>query len=222
MLVWQDMPAGGEKCAPTVSKQPPQLKRGLRDDNYRAFGRLSEEGRQQFMAELREMINTLYNCPCIALWTIFDEAQGQFDARRVYNRIRTMDSSRLIDHAGGWQDQCIGDVKSCHIGLKKFSYAPDDYNRATVISRFGGLGHRIDGHSFSEKDCSARHIDSANSFRFDMDALYREQIDPAKQSGLSAAVYEQLTDVEEELNGLITYDRRVVKLSPTIIKEIVK
>lgn len=221
MLVWQDMPSGGEKCGKLATSGPLAGGMRLKDSQYRLFGRRDEQGRVQYMAELREMINALYNCPCVAMWTPFNEGWGQFDARKVCNQIWRMDHSRTIDHASGWHDQYFGEIKSYHVYTKKFRFVPDEYNRAVVLSEFGGYIHRIDGHSCSGKDVGRIRFDSANSYKFALEELYRSQIVPSMREGLSAAVYTQLTDVEEDLSGLITSDRRVVKLSPVIMKNIV-
>ncbi len=221
MLVWQDMPSGGTKYNPLVISAPLVTKKHISDSHYGLFGRKSREGREQFYVELREMINALYNCPCIAVWVPFNEGWGQFDAKKACNIIRGMDESRTIDHASGWHDQYLGELKSWHVYFKRYTFQPDSLGRAVVLSEFGGYNHRVEGHAFNKKDFGYKRYESVNSFKHAFRELYRDQIIPAWQEGLAAAVYTQLSDVEDELNGLITYDRKVVKIPPAVVKSII-
>lgn len=221
MLVWQDIPNGGGKYDNLVVSAPLLTGARLNDGSYDMFSRKDEDGRKQYLSELRETVNALYNCPCIAMWVPFNEGWGQFDAKKACEVIRRLDQSRTIDHASGWHDQRTGDIKSWHVYMKKFRYVPDRYSRAVILSEFGGYVHRVDSHCFSDKEFGYKKFDSANSYKFALGSLYTEQIRPAAEDGLSAAVYTQLSDVEDELNGLITYDRRVVKLPPAIMRGIV-
>ncbi len=221
MLVWQDMPSGGTKYNPLAISAPLVTKRHSKDDKYGFFGRKDLEGREQYFAELREMINALYNCPCIAMWVPFNEGWGQFDSAKVCNFILGMDRSRTIDHASGWHDQGISDVKSWHVYFKPYRFEEDRLGRAVVLSEFGGYNHRVHGHSFSKKDFGYKRYESANSYTHAFRSLYKEQIFPAWQQGLSAAVYTQLSDVEDELNGLVTYNRKVIKIAPSTVKAII-
>lgn len=221
MLVWQDMPSGGTKYNPLIISTPLVTKKHLRDSHYGLFARRSREGREQYYVELREMLNTLYNCPCIAMWVPFNEGWGQFDAKKACNLIWGMDQSRTVDHASGWHDQYFGELKSWHVYFKRYVFEKDKYDRAVVLSEFGGYNHRVDGHAFSKKDFGYKRYESVNSFAHAFRELYRSEIAPAWREGLSAAVYTQLSDVEDELNGLITYDRKVVKIAPAVVKGIV-
>ncbi len=222
MLVWQDMPNGGGNYDALVVTAPLVTGIHMKDDKHKRFGRQDEKGRRQYLTELREMINALYNCPCIAMWVPFNEGWGQFDAKKVCSLILKMDQSRTIDHASGWHDQKFGEIKSWHVYFKKYRFAPDGYNRAVVLSEFGGYKHRVEGHCFSKKDFGYKSFDSVNSYTFALRDLYKGQIAPAYEEGLSAAVYTQLSDVEDELNGLVTYDRRKIKIPPEIMRNIVK
>ena len=221
MLVWQDMPSGGTKYKPLIISVPLVSKKHLSDRHYGLFGRRSADGRAQYYAELREMISALYNCPCIAMWVPFNEGWGQFDAKRAYDYILSMDESRTIDHASGWHDQYIGETKSWHVYFKRYVFEPDRLGRAVMLTEFGGYNHRVDGHCFNTKDFGYKRYESVNSFTLAFRDLYREQIIPAWKQGLAAAVYTQLSDVEDELNGLVTYDRKVVKIAPAVVKSII-
>lgn len=222
MIVWQDMPSGGTAYNPAVISAPVVLPVKLRDNKYSLFGRKDEQGRAEFVSELKEMIEHLYNCPCIALWTPFNEGWGQFDAEKIYNMIRDMDSTRTIDHASGWHDQGISDVRSDHVYFRKYRFNADKSGRAVLLSEFGGYNHRIQGHAYNEKDFGYKKFDTVSELETALEELYQKQIRPAVSQGLSAAIYTQLSDVEDELNGLLTYDRKVCKIAPDKLRKIIK
>ena len=222
MLVWQDMPNGGSRYRAAAISAPLVTDIHLRDDKYRFFARKRSDSRTQYYRELHEMLNALMNCPCIAVWVPFNEGWGQFDAKRVCDRILEADPTRIIDHASGWHDQKIGQLKSVHVYFHPYRFAPDALGRAVVLSEFGGYSHRVDGHSVPGKAFGYKRFDSNNSLRFAIQDLYRRQIAPAWSEGLAAAVYTQLSDVEGELNGLVTYDRRSCKVPPDLLRTIVK
>ncbi len=224
MLVWQDMPCGGEKYKASVISTP-LLGIGELDDtekNYSRFGRGNAEGRAQYYTELKEMVLQLYNCPCVAMWVPFNEGWGQFDAAKACDIILSLDSTRTIDHASGWHDQGAGDVKSLHVYFKNFDFNPDKHGRPVVLSEFGGFNRRINGHCFNKKDFGYRRMKSDDALLETFTELYEKEIAPAYAKGLSAAIYTQLSDVEDELNGLLTYDREIVKLPQQQINELFK
>ena len=212
MLVWQDMINGGGSYNPAVISAPLVTGVHLSDKNHKLFAREDLEGRMEYETELNEMIELLYNCPCIAMWVPFNEGWGQFDAARIAEKIANADSTRTIDHASGWHDQKIGQTKSLHVYFKKYVFKPDKLGRATLLSEFGGYVHRVEGHAIGGKSVGYKTCDAPLSLEYALQALYDEQIRPAIAQGLSAAVYTQLSDVEHELNGLVTYDRSIVKL----------
>ena len=222
MLVWQDMPCGGGHYRPAVVTAPLLTGRHLRDDAYSRFGRADELGRREFADELVDMVSQLYNCPCIAMWVIFNEGWGQFDAARLTDAVRFVDNTRTIDHASGWHDQGVSDVKSLHVYFKPYRFRTDKKGRAVVLSEFGGYAREIEGHCFGEKSFGYKKLGSAEELEKALTKLYREQILPAREKGLAAAVYTQLSDVEDEINGLVTYDRSEVKLAPERMRAIVK
>ena len=222
MLVWQDMPNGGTAYRAPAVTWPLVTGAHAKDDRYGFFGRKSEESRAQYLRELREMLNALVNCPCIAMWVPFNEGWGQFDAAAVSERILAFDATRTVDHASGWHDQGWGQLCSRHVYFKPYRFAPDELGRAVILSEFGGYTLRIEGHAFSKREFGYKRFDSANSYQFALRELYGDQIRPARAAGLSAAVYTQLSDVEDELNGLVTYDRRVVKVPPALMRGITR
>ena len=222
MLVWQDMPNGGELYKTAVVTLP-LLGIGEISDgeaNYARFGRANAEGRAQYYAELKEMVLQLYNCPCIAMWVPFNEGWGQFDAAKACDVILSLDDTRTIDHASGWHDQGAGDVKSLHVYFKRFDFAPDKLARPVVLSEFGGFNRRINGHCFNRRDFGYKRMKTDEALFEAFSALYEKEIAPAYAKGLSAAIYTQLSDVEDELNGLLTYDRAVEKLPGDKIREL--
>ena len=222
LLVWQDMPCGGGRYAPAVVSAPLITGLHLDDHKYKRFGREDELGRREFQDELIDMVNTFYNCPCIAMWVVFNEGWGQFDAKELTDSLRFVDNTRTIDHASGWHDQGVSDVKSEHVYFRSYSFRPDKKGRAVVLSEFGGYARRIDGHLWGGKSFGYKNYDSAEDLERALKELYEKQIRPAKEKGLAAAVYTQLSDVEDEVNGLVTYDRKVVKTEPARLRAFVK
>ena len=166
------------------------------------------------------MIRHLYNCPCIALWVIFNEGWGQFDARDMLGIVKSLDKTRTVDHASGWHDQGIGQVRSEHVYFRAYTFKPDRRGRAVLLSEFGGYNHAVSGHEYGKKDFGYKRFETPEQLRQALEGLYQTQILPAREQGLSAAVYTQLSDVEDETNGLVTYDRRVVKIAPEILRVI--
>lgn len=224
MLVWQDMPNGGGNYNPLVISTPLITGKHIADGprNYRRFGRDEEAGREQYMIELNEMIHQLINCPCIAMWVPFNEGWGQFDSAEACNLILSIDSTRTIDHASGWHDQGIGQLQSLHVYFKPYRFKTDKYDRAVILTEFGGYNRRIDGHCFNRKDFGYKRFKSDEDLFDAFKRLYKEEIIPAKAQGLSAAIYTQLSDVEDELNGILTYDRAIAKLPENEVAEIMK
>ena len=222
MLVWQDMINGGGEYNPVIISAPLVTGVHLSDRNYKLFARDDMEGRARYETELNEMIENLYNCPCIAMWVPFNEGWGQFDSARIAAKVMSIDPTRTVDHASGWHDQKIGDTKSLHVYFKKYVFKPDKLGRAVLLSEFGGYNLRCEGHCFNAKDFGYKRLKSTNELQKSLEKLYGGEIKPAYEQGLAAAVYTQLSDVEDEVNGLLTFDRKVVKLKPEIMRKIVK
>ena len=198
MLVWQDMPNGGGKYNPVVISVPLVTGINLKDSAYGLFARTSAEGRSQYRAELGAMVRHLYNCPCIAMWVPFNEGWGQFDAAKMCQLINGLDTTRTIDHASGWHDQSIGQIKSLHVYFREYKFKPDKLGRAVVLSEFGGYNHAVRSHRFSERNFGYKSFETAAQLQIALEELYGQQIAPAKAQGLSAAVYTQLSDVFHE------------------------
>lgn len=219
MLVWQDMVNGGEDYntwivgnLPTIF---PWLQNRISDRFYSWFGRKDEEGREEWNRECDETIDHLYNCPSIIAWVPFNEAWGQFDAGKAYQRIREADPTRLIDHASGWYDQKVGDFKSVHNYFHPFRVIKE--KRPYVLSEFGGYACYTMDHSYSLQIYGYRIYLTVEEVNAAYKKLMEQEIRGMIRQGLSASVYTQLTDVEDEVNGLLTYDRKLCKVSPVTL-----
>lgn len=220
MLVWQDMPSGGGKYRFSTITLPLVTGIHRRDNHYRAFARASSQGRGEYMDELEEMVGQLFNAPSVVLWVPFNEGWGQFDSTFVMERLRALDPTRPVDPASGWHDQGAGELRSLHVYFKPFRFRRDRRGRALALSEFGGYNLRVDGHCFNQKDYGYRRLPDAAALWRDFSRLYEREVLPAVPKGLCASVYTQLSDVEDELNGLMTYDRRVVKLDADEVREL--
>lgn len=210
MIVWQDMVSGGRPVSLPFAALLPMLGIHIKDRHYRLLGRTSKKGRSEFLEECDKTIEHLYNCTCIGVWVPFNEGWGQFDAKAVFDRITALDPTRTVDHASGWHDQKAGQLKSLHIYFKPIALKPD--SRAIVLSEFGGYNLRIEGHCFDERDYGYKRFNNKDELTVAMQDLYANQVVPAIAQGLCAAIYTQVSDVEDELNGIFTYDRKIQKI----------
>jgi len=212
MLVWQDMPSGSGEYKFSTITLPLITGRHHDDHDYPRFAREAAEGRDAYRRELTEMVEQLYNSPCIVLWVPFNEGWGQFEATETIRLIEKLDSTRPIDPASGWHDQHSGELRTWHIYFKKYRFKPDRIGRAVALSEFGGYNLRIAGHTWTDVDFGYKKFKDADALLAAYEMLFDTQVLPAIPKGLCATVYTQLTDVEDELNGLLTYDRAVCKL----------
>lgn len=222
MIVWQDFINGGAAYNFWIIQTPLITHFKLKDNAYKRLSRVSEEGREYSIQEFKDTINYLYNVPSIGLWTIFNEAWGQFDSIDVYNQMRQIDNTRLYDHASGWYDQGVSDVCSLHIYLQKV-YIPKPSqlkDRVLIVSECGGNTLQIKGHTFNDKIVGIKKFKTKEKWMYEYKRFINEEIVNNIPKGLSAMIYTQLSDVEDEINGLITYDREVVKFDIDEIKQI--
>ncbi len=186
LLVWQDMPAGDNRTA---------------------------EAKRQFEVELRRLIEGRRDHPAVIMWVIFNEGWGQYDTERLTRWVKEMDPSRLVNNASGWSDKNCGEVIDMHNYPGPGSPKPEA-NRAAVLGEFGGLGLSVDGHTWSNKTWGYRGTQSSEDLTRNYEKLLGKAWMLKDNSGLCACIYTQLTDVETECNGLLTYDREVNKVIP--------
>ncbi len=217
ILVWQDfINGGGQYKFPTIAF-PLITSIHHKDNNYKAFARTDEECRKQAIEEFKEIIHYLYNVPSIVLWTIFNEGWGQFDSASIYNDLKDLDNTRLFDHASGWHDQGVSDVKSLHVYFKRVKLPKD--KRAIVLSEFGGFVLPVKDHMQKGKK-TYRSFKDAKSWLDNYEKCIEKDVINNIPKGLTATIYTQLSDVEDELNGFITFDRQVIKIDPQLVKKI--
>jgi beta-galactosidase/beta-glucuronidase len=194
LMVWQDMPSGDAY----VRGKDPDIQR-------------TEESAREFEQEFSSVIKTLFNHPSIVMWVCFNEGWGQFDTPRIVDWVRSLDSTRLVNAASGWADRRVGDVVDVHAYHGPAAPA-NEPGRAAVLGEFGGLGLPLRSHTWQdEANWGYRSYTTPE----ELTKAYLELIKklaPMVERGLSAAVYTQTTDVEIEVNGLMTYDRAVIKM----------
>lgn len=219
MIVCQDMVNGGSKYhMPAVNIFPtlfPELTSHIKDTRYSLLSRADKAARTAWEKECLETVDALSFFPSIAIWVPFNEGWGQFDSERITELIRQKDTDRLIDSASGWFDQGAGDFISEHNYFRPLKVSVKKWkNRALFLSEYGGFACHIKGHSFVERIYGYKRYSSLTELQEAYLELIQQSLLPLKEQGLSGAVYTQLSDVEEEVNGILTYDRKINKLAP--------
>ena len=209
MIVFQDMVNNGDynfirdTALPTVGIQKLNDKHMHRDPATR----------DAFLRGMEATVNQLRNHPCILYWTIFNEGWGQFDSDNVYHHLKAMDDTRWIDSTSGWFRRKETDVDSRHIYFKPIKLKAGE--KPLVLSEFGGYSYKPEGHVFNtEQTYGYAKYEDPDLFAEAVEKLYMDQVVPAAKAGLCAAIYTQVSDVEDETNGLVSYDRKVEKLTP--------
>lgn len=182
------------------------------------FRHRDRETREFFLSEMKKTANLLYNTPSVCLYTIFNEGWGEFSADEVYREMKALDKTRFIDATSGWFTANESDLDSRHIYFKT-PVLKKPNGRPFFLSEFGGFSLRVDGHLFGKKNYGYSIYDDKESFSDAVYHLYTEGTAPLVYDGLSATVYTQLSDVEDETNGLLTYDRKVVKIDEEKMKK---
>ena len=207
MVVFQDMVNNGsyryirDTVLPTLGFQKKDDRRLHRDPVMR----------RQFRLAMEQTVEQLRSHPCICYWTIFNEGWGQFDSQREYEFLKTLDDTRFVDTASGWFRWGDSDVESLHIYFHAIRLLKSQ--RPQVLSEFGGYVYKEKSHSFNrDKTYGYKLFDRQEDFMDALERLYREGVLEAKKKGLSAAIYTQLSDVEDETNGIMTYDRKICKV----------
>ena len=215
MLVFQDMINSGkysfmiDTALPTVF-----LKKGI---SHKA----SKHRRTEFEKTCDGILKQLYNHPCVIYYTIFNEGWGQFDADNYYERFKKTDSTRIYDTTSGWFKTKKSDVESEHVYFKPVKLKANS-ERPIVLSEFGGYSCKIDDHAFNlDKTYGYRHFKTAKELENALVALYEKEIIPQiESSGLCVTVLTQVSDVEDETNGILTYDRRAMKVNANKMRSV--
>lgn len=220
VLVWQDMPNGGGPLNAFYAGVLPTIQVKIDDHNYPIFKRTDPQNREEYRTELKEMIDELYNYTSICVWVPFNEGWGQFEAKETGEFVKQYDPSRIVDHASGWYDMGGPDLLSVHRYILPVTL-PKIKDRPYALTEFGGYSQIIKGHVYDEKKSFGyKMYRSKETLTAAYRKLFEKQIIPLIEKGLSAAVYTQVSDVEFEVNGIMTYDRRLVKIDENTVKEL--
>ncbi len=185
-------------------------------------GKLNRDakGRQMFYQTMEETVTQLQSHPCICYWTIFNEGWGQFESDKAYGHLRRLDSSRIIDSTSGWFRRNRSDVQSLHIYFGPWGKLRQG-SKPLVLSEFGGYAYPVEGHIFNpDKAYGYKSCKSLEDFQAAIASLYEQRILPKVGQGLCAAVITQVSDVEDEINGFLTYDRKVCKADPAAMQKL--
>jgi len=216
MIVFQDMINSGkysffiDTALPTVF-----LRRGISH-------RVTKRRREEFLKTSKGIIDNLYNHPCVCYYTIFNEGWGQFEEKKCYELMKKWDGTRVYDTTSGWFKTKWTDVESDHIYFKPVKLKSVK-ERPMVLSEFGGYSYKVEGHSFNlDKTYGYRFFTEQKAFEDELIKLYENEVASAIDQGLCAAVLTQVSDVEDETNGLLTYDRKVLKVNAERMKTLAK
>jgi len=222
MLVWQDCVSGGSAYSPWHTSQKPTLFSftwGRFDDttpsHHEALSAGDEGYRKEWTETCQEMVKLLDGHPSIGFWTLFNEGWGQFDACAATEAVRTLDATRPIDATSGWYDQDCGDFLSIHNYFRPLRAGwsgKQRGNRAAIISEFGGLAQMTPGHTSLDHSYGYGDFATVKDWRVAVKKLLAE-VESLQDEGLAGYVYTQVSDVEEEVNGLLTYDRKINKFN---------
>ena len=214
MLVWQDMPSAAPARESGGADNPLWVGANDAGDAERP-----EESARQFEAELRELIQDFGHFPCIVMWVPFNEGWGQYDTERIAQWVKELDPSRLVNSVSGWLDLGVGDVYDYH-AYPGPTYESAGPGRASVLGEFGGLGLPLEGHLWQEDgNWGYQAFDDKKGLAKRYETLM-EDLYGVLGLGMAAAIYTQTTDVEVEVNGLMTYDREVVKFDAETMKSL--
>ena len=221
LAVWQDFVNGGGEYNPWHVAFLPFLGFKHKDSDYKYFAREHEEGRAEYIQMAKEIMQSLYNTVSVAVWVPFNEGWGQFDSAEITAMVQSLDPTRIIDSVSGWHDQgkTATPVLSMHTYFTPLKVPHDP--RPVVLSEFGGYSMKVSGHIFNEeKEFGYKKFKTQESLVAALEKLYLGKLLPLIQKGLSGCIYTQVSDVEEEINGLITYDRAIQKVPSAKMKAI--
>lgn len=228
IMVWQDMPSYNRLALKTLEEME---KTKRKDRIYNALERIHgedddlnrrSEDAAQFEWELRRMVDLHYNAPSIVMWVPFNEGWGQYDTCRITDFVKKLDPDRLVNPTSGWTLRPCGDIYDIHTYHVDLTVPPTALDRATVVGEFGGIGYPINENLWNPEMRNWGYQTYYNAEDLLKNYIYKfnQIVEMKEKNGLSAAVYTQTTDVEGEINGLMTYDRKVTKMPAETLKEL--
>lgn len=208
MVVFQDMVNNGDYSFIRDTVIPTVRIQKLPDKNLHK----DPKSRARFLESMEQTVTQLGNHPCILYWTVFNEGWGQFDSDELYKKLREIDDTRIIDTTSGWFRRKYSDVESIHVYFGPWNQVRR-YDKPLVLSEFGGYTYPVEGHIFNPDNAYGyKSCADEKDFLNQISELYLNKVIPAIHKGLCAAIYTQVSDVEDEINGLLTYDRKVCKV----------
>lgn len=221
ILVIQDIPNGGSKY-----KNYTMIRGGLlpflkkkNDHNYKAFSREDKESRVEYVKILNNILSNLNNHPSVIIYTLFNEGWGQFDSKTIYEYAKSIDKNRIYDVCSGWYDNGFNEIYSIH----SYFYPLKIYKKLDkpfLFTEFGGYSLKLNDHFYGNKDFGYKKFNSINKLTLAYEKLFKKKIIPLIDKGLGGVIYTQLNDVEDEVNGLYTFDRKILKVKQDKIIEI--
>lgn len=223
IIVWQDMINGGGPCKSWyVTYLTTAVQKLLRytPDCAPFWGltsRFRKAGRDEYARDLEATIQTLKAHPSIGCWVPFNEGWGQFNAKKATARVRQLDPTRLVDEASGWYDQGGGDMLSLHYYFCAIRVRPG--RRTVALTEYGGIAWPMPGHEAPGKTYGYGVAKNREELTQRYSALMLESVLPQLKNGLSALIYTQVSDVEDEVNGLFTYDRAALKPEAAAVRK---
>lgn len=217
ILVMQDMVNSGEikfigdTLLPTIDLIKANDEKNIDIDRYNFF-----------IEHSIGIIKHLYNHPSIIAWTIYNEGWGQQNSTKAYHTLKKYDEHRLFDTASGWFKPNNSDIDSYHVYFRNKVLKTVDKNKVLLLSEFGGIVRKIEGHIFKDRDANYGYgkQDSEEALSKKIVSIYDNMVIPSIKNGLCGCIYTQVSDVEEEVNGLYTYDRQVCKVNKIEMQKI--
>ena len=221
LTVWQDFINGGGEYKFSHVAALPFLGFKHKDSDYKYFARENAEARAEFDVMVDEILNQLYNTVSISVWVPFNEGWGQFDSAKYTAYVHEKDPTRIIDSVSGWHDQGVGKTDLCSLHTYYTPLRVPRDPRPVVLSEFGGYSMKVEGHVFDpEKEFGYKKFKTEAELVAALRVLYLKKLKPLIAKGLCGAIYTQVSDVEEEINGFVTYDRVVQKVPTAAMREI--
>ena len=190
---------------------------GLKNKKRKKPTKLQQE---IFIWHSKKILEHLYNHPSVVYYTIFNEGWGQHNGSLIYKELKSLDSSRIYDTTSGWFFDSDSDLQSEHVYFKPINLTKKDSEKPLILSEFGGYSYKINEHSFNLTKTYGYKNCTSENFMQEMENLYYNQVIPSIKKGLDGLVLTQISDVEDETNGLITYDRKFVKVDKEKFKKI--